>query len=259
MPACLHALLALVHLVLLTACGSGPSASPSAEGAGGEVVVFAAASLTDAFEALAEDLEAANPDTDVTYNFGPSNGLASQIVEAAPADVFVSANARQMDVVAEAGLVDGEPQTFVENALEIAVEPGNPRGIAGLDDLASPDLAVVLAAEEVPAGDFAREALATAGVDVAPASLEEDVRSVLTRVELGEADAGIVYRSDIVAASDAVEGVEIPEADNVVATYPVAALRDAPNPEAADAFVEYVLSSPGQATLEEFGFAPAAP
>ncbi len=255
----LRPLPALALPLLLIACGSGPSASPSAAGVEGEVVVFAAASLTDAFEAVAEDFEAANAGADVTFSFGPSNGLATQIVEGAPADAFASANARQMDVVAEAGLVDGEPRTFLENALEIVVEPGNPQGVMGLDDLASPDLAVVLAAEEVPAGDFAREALAAAGVEVTPVSLEEDVRAVLTRVELGEADAGIVYRSDVVAAGDAVEGVEIAEADNVAAAYPIAVLDDAPNPEGAAAFVEHVRSEQGQATLEAFGFAPAAP
>ncbi len=249
----------LLLALLLAACGGGAS-----DGAGtpdpaprGEVVVFAAASLTEAFEQIGERFTQANPGLTVTYNFAGSQQLAGQIVEGAPADVFASANQRQMDVVGEAGLIAGESRPFASNLLAIAVEPGNPLGIGGLADLATPDLVLVLAAEEVPAGRYAQEALDAAGVEVSPASREPDVRAVLSRVALGEADAGIVYASDVAAAGGEVEGVPIPADDNVRATYPVAALADAPNPEGARAFADFVRSADAQGILADHGFAPA--
>ncbi len=229
-------------LVLLAGCGGG-----SAE-AGGEVLVFAAASLTEAFGEIEEAFVAANPGATVTFNFAGSQTLATQINEGAPADVFASANQTQMDVVGEAG----EP--FIANVLQIAVEPGNPLGIETLEDLARPDVTLVMAAEEVPAGQYAREALDAAGVTVDPASLEQDVRAVLSRVSLGEADAGIVYASDVASAGDEVSGVEIPDEQNVPATYPIATLPEAPNPEGAEAFVAFVRSEEGQTILAEHGF-----
>ena len=161
-----------------------------------------------------------------------------------------------MTMVVDAGLVEGEPTPFIGNELAIAVAPGNPEGITGLEDLANPELTVVLAAPDVPAGQYAAQALEMAGVTVSPSSLEVNVRAVLSRVELGEADAGIVYVSDIVAAGGTVEGVEIPPEHNVPATYPIATLVDAPNPEGADAWVEWVLGEEGQADLLEAGFTP---
>lgn len=239
--------------------GAATEASPGSDAVGdglveGEIVVQAAASLTDAFADVAEAFSADHPDATVVYNFAGSQALATQIVEGAPADVFASANFTQMDVVAENGLVVDEPEVFVNNQLAVAVEAGNPFGISSLADLADPDLVLVLAAPDVPAGSFAAEALEGAGVEVTPASLEVDVRSVLSKVELGEADAGIVYTSDLVTASDAVEGVVIPEAENVVAAYPIAALDEGPNPEGAAAFIDFVLSAEGQAILGECGF-----
>lgn len=233
-------------MVLLAGCGGASTE--------GEVVVFAAASLTDAFDDIGDAFTAANPGVTVTYNFAGSQTLATQINEGAPADVFASANQTQMDAVADGGGLAAEAQPFTANVLEIAVEPGNPLGIETLADLARPDVTLVLAAAEVPAGQYAREALANAGVTVEPASLEQDVRAVLSRVSLGEADAGIVYASDVASAGDEVEGVPIPDGQNVPATYPIATLAEAPNPEAADAFVAFVLSEEGRAILADHGF-----
>jgi molybdate transport system substrate-binding protein len=253
----------LTLLVLAAACGASQTApeaqtSPKQTGentVSGEVVAFAAASLTDAFEALAMAFSEANPAVKVTSNFAGSQQLAGQITQGAPASVFASANQTQMDVVADAGLIAGQPQVFASNRLTIAVEPGNPLGIKGLADLARPDITLVMAAEEVPAGQYARQALDAAGVQVAPASLETDVRAVLSKVALGEADAGIVYRSDVVAADGDVDAVEIPAAQNVPAAYPIAVLADAPNLAAARAFVDFVTSKQGQHILAEHGFA----
>lgn len=269
-------------LVLLVACGGGSAdqaaseartgaaaAEPAAESdpaAGsesaaasdlsGELVVHAAASLTDAFGDVQQAFTEQHPDVTVTYNFAGSQQLAQQLTSGAPGDVFASANQRQMDVVTEAGLLEGESRPFIGNVLAIAVEPGNPLGIQALADLARPDVTVVLAAEEVPAGQYAKEALDSAGVQVTPASLETDVRAVLQRVALGEADAGIVYTSDVTAAEQDVEAVTIPDDQNVPATYPIATLADAPNPDAAAAFVDFVLSGDGQEILVEYGFTP---
>ncbi|MFO7960483.1 MAG: molybdate ABC transporter substrate-binding protein [Nitriliruptoraceae bacterium] len=220
----------------------------------GEVLVFAAASLTDAFGALADAFSDANPQVEVTLNLAGSQTLARQIVEGAPAQVFASANQRHMDVVADAGELATDPEVFTANRMAIAVEPGNPLGITGLDDLADPELLLVLPDEEVPAGRYAQQVLDAAGVTVSPVSLEQDVRAARSKVELGEADATIVYASDIVAASGRVAGVDLPDEQNVLATYPVARLADAPDPEVADAFVAFVLSTQGRTILTEYGF-----
>lgn len=221
----------------------------------GPLTVFAAASLTDAFTTLGTRFEQRHPDVDVSFNFAGSTTLSTQIVQGAPADVFAAANHTQIDTVDDAGLLAGAPTDFATNRLEIAVEPGNPLDIGDLGDLTRSDITLVLAADEVPAGQYAREALDARGIRVDPASLEPDVRAVLSRVALGEADAGIVYASDIVAAGDTVGGVTVPAGDNVVARYPIAALTDAPNPEAAAAFVEYVRSDDARPVLADAGFA----
>lgn len=265
-----HVALLLAGIALLAACGSAgeqtavapvtpASASTAAttggsEEFGGEVLVFAAASLTDAFGAIATGFEEAHPGTSVTLNLAGSQQLAGQILAGAPADVFASANAAQMARITEEGLTSAQPVTFAENSLAIAVEPGNPKDVAGLGDLARDDLVVVLAAEEVPAGAFARQALDAAGVGVRPASLETDVRAALSKVQLGEADAGIVYASDVVAAGDGVTRVEIPAAENVLASYPVAPLEAASNPEGAAAFVDFLRSPTARETLTGLGF-----
>ena len=246
---------AVATALLLVACAE---ASGDADTSGGQVTgqitVFAAASLTDAFDELAAAFVERHEGVSVVLNHAGSQTLASQITEGAPADVFASANVRQMEVVDDAGLLAGPPRTFASNTLEIAVEPGNPLAISGLADLAAEDLLLVLPTEEVPAGRYAREALDAAAVTVAPASLERDVRAALGKVGLGEADASIVYGSDVAAADGRVDGVAIPPEDNVAATYPVAMLADAPNPRAGEAFVAFLLSEDGRAILSDAGF-----
>ena len=185
--------------------------------------MFAAASLTDAFEEVGTAFEAANPGRTVEFNFAASSALREQILAGAPADVFASANTSNMDQVVEGGAA-AEPETFVKNLLQIAVPAGNPAGVTGLADFANADLLIGLCAEEVPCGEFGREALANAGVTPSIDTNEPDVRSLLTKVEAGELDAGIVYVTDVLSAGDAVEGIDIPADDNVIATYPIAAL-----------------------------------
>lgn len=235
----------LIAAVLVGACaGSDDDA---------DLQVFAAASLAEAFEALVDEFEATRPGIDVSLNLAGSQTLATQILAGAPADVFAPADQFQMQrVLDEIEPVYG-PWTFATNSLAIAVEKGNPEGVAGLEDLEREDLTVVLAAPEVPAGRYTTEVLERAGVTVSAASLEPDVRSVLAKVSLGEADVGIVYRSDLLAAREKVDGVEIPPEMNVVAEYPIIAL-DGTNPEAAVEFVEFVRSDIGRLWLVTAGF-----
>lgn len=235
------------------ACGPNVDNNDPMGEVSGELIVFAAASLTDAFEELSAAFVEAHPGVEVVFNHAGSQTLASQIDAGAPSDVFASADTTQMDVVAAKDQLDEEPHIFTTNRLAIAVEPDNPRDIEGLEDLASSDLVVVLPAEEVPAGRYARGALDAAGIEVSPASLERDVRAALSKVELGEADASIVYTTDV-AASDGADEVEIPTAQNVTVTYPIAVLADAPNPIAAEAFVTFVLSDEGQQIFTTHGF-----
>jgi molybdate transport system substrate-binding protein len=252
-------------LLAAAACSAGGqqrddppgAAAPGAAAPGavsGELIVFAAASLTDAFEGIARAFTAAHPGVRVTFNLAGSTTLAAQVNQGAPADVLASADTVQMDVVAAAGNLAGEPAVFASNRLMIAVEPGNPFGVTGLEDLAVPGLVLVLPAEDVPAGRYARQALASRGVTVTPASLELDVRATMSRVLLGEADAAIVYESDVIASGGRVEGVAIPREHNVVATYPIVVLAGARNPTAAEAFVAFVLDAEGQAILADHGF-----
>lgn len=245
---------AVALALVLAGCAGTPPADRRGGDPSGTITVFAAASLTDAFEALEAAFVDAHPGSEAVFNHAGSQVLAGQIMEGAPADVFASANPRHMAAVRDGGHVSGQPRAFATNELAIVVEPDNPLGIDGLHDLSGPDLVVVLPAEEVPAGDYARTVLADAGVDVAPASLEPDVRAALSKVALGEADASIVYSSDVVAADDRVTGVEIPPDVNVTARYPIAVMADAPNPAGAEAFVDFVLSDEGQAILSDHGF-----
>ncbi|MBA2530389.1 MAG: molybdate ABC transporter substrate-binding protein [Euzebyales bacterium] len=238
----------LSALVLACACAGDGAEAPV------ELTVFAASSLIEAFEGMRSAFAEHHPDTDVTFNFAGSQRLAAQIAQGAPADVFASASGAQMDAVVEAGLAEGQPRPFAGNRLQIAVEPGNPKGIATLRDLAAADVKLVLGALQVPAGRYAAEALEAAGVDVEPVSLETDVRQVLSKVALGEADAGIVYVTDVTGAGAQVEGVPIPAEDNVPVTYPIVALAEAPNPGMAADWVDFVLSDRGQSILADHGF-----
>lgn len=220
----------------------------------GEVTVFAAASLTDAFTELGDAFAAANPDATATFNFAASSELVTQIGEGAPADVFASADLNSMTKLTDAGSNASEPVVFTTNLAQIIVEPDNPEGITGVADLANEDLVVISCAPEVPCGRYAQQILDNAGVAVTSRSLEENVRAVVSKVTLGEADAGIVYVTDVISAGDAADGVQIPADINVVAEYPIVVIEGAPNPQAAQAFVDFVLSDAGQAILGSYGF-----
>jgi molybdate transport system substrate-binding protein len=241
----------LAATVLVAACGG---TTPSTSTPPVTINVFAAASLTDSFKALGDDFHHNNPDITVQFNFAGSPTLVMQIEQGAQADVFASADTTNMNKLSSDGYTGGTPQVFAHNKLEIVVAPGNPKHIAGLADLARPDVIYISAGPTVPAGKYALEALQKAGVTATPKSLETDVKSLVSKIELGEADAGIVYTTDVKAAGAKVDGVQIPDTYNVVATYPLASVKDSKNMSDANEFVAYVLSAKGQSTLESFGF-----
>lgn len=248
--------LVTVVAALLTACGSG--GSPSTTALGGTAQVFAAASLTDSFKALGTAFQTAHSGTSIQFNFAGTPTLVTQIEQGASADVFASADTTNMGKLKADGFTGGDSQVFAHNKLEIVVAAGNPKGITGLADLAKPGVIYITEAATVPAGKYALQVLASAGVTVTPRSLETDVKSVVSKIELGEADAGIVYTTDVKAAGSKVTGVPIPDSVNVTATYPIVAVKGTKNSALANAFIAYVLSSDGQATLEAFGFLPAS-
>ncbi|NJO06766.1 MAG: molybdate ABC transporter substrate-binding protein [Chloroflexaceae bacterium] len=257
-------------MVLLAGCGQQAAPQVPATAPQAELVVFAAASLTNAFTEMGQDFEARNPDATVVFNFAGSQQLAQQLGQGAPADVFASANARQMEVAIEAGrVVSNTQQIFVNNRLVVVVPADNPGEIATLQDLAQPGLKMVLAAEDVPVGEYSRAFLdkaAASGEFTADyrdavlaniVSYEENVRAILTKVALGEADAGIVYTSDVAPnEADQVQQIDIPDTLNTIAAYPLAAVSDTAQPALTEAFLAYVLSPEGQATLAEYGFIP---
>ncbi|WP_367128025.1 molybdate ABC transporter substrate-binding protein [Saccharothrix sp. HUAS TT1] len=238
--------LALVALLVVAGCGgTGPRE---------RVTVFAAASLTGTFTVLGDEFEAAHPGVEVVFNFGGSSALARQLGQGAPADVFASAAPANMAEVADAGGTAAEPVVFARNRLEIAVPRGNPAGVAGLADFGDEAAKVAVCAEQVPCGAAARRVFAAAGVTARPDTVEQDVKAVLTKVRLGEVDAGLVYRTDVRAAGGEVEGIGFAEADDAVNDYPIAPLAGAPNAAGARAFVEHVRSDRGRAVLAEAGF-----
>jgi molybdate transport system substrate-binding protein len=252
-------LLLAVSGLVAAACGDddedgGGAATTAAGGAGGDITVFAATSLTEAFSDAGEAFAAAHEGSSVEFSFDASSALVTQITEGAPADVFASADVPNMDKLTDAGLNGSDPVIFATNLLTIIVPAGNPGGVAGVEDLSNPDLTVVLCAEEVPCGNYANQILEAAGVDVTPASFEENVRGVVTKVTSGEADAGIVYVTDVTAAGDAAESVEIPEDINVLAEYPIATVAESGNQETGQAFVDFITGADGQAILAEYGF-----
>ena len=232
----------------MTACGDEAGSGTR------ELTVFAASSLTEAFTEIGEAFHAAHPDVDVVFSFAGSGDLVAQLGEGAPADVLATADESNMAKAVEAGTVAGDPVLFATNTFGIIVAPGNPRAVTGLTDLADPSLLVVLCADSVPCGKGAAAVLANAGVTVAPVSYEEKVKGVVTKVTSGEADAGIVFVTDIAAAGSSAVGVEIPADVNVVTSYPIAVTKDAPNAADAATFVEFVASNEGRAILESFGF-----
>ncbi|NNJ10194.1 molybdate ABC transporter substrate-binding protein [Chloroflexales bacterium ZM16-3] len=288
--------LMLLLTLLLAACGGAPAAQPPAAtdappaaettaptdappateptATPAPVVemtlnVFAAASLTDAFKALAPGFEAAHPGVTVVYNFAGSQQLATQLGEGAPADVFASANRKQMDAaIASARVTGGSEQTFVRNQLVVITPGNNPADITTLQDLTKPGLKLILADKAVPVGQYALDFLAKASalpeytetysstVLSNVVSYENNVRVVLTKVSLGEGDAGIVYTTDAALESDKLKLIAIPEEINTIATYPIAPVADSAAPELAQAFVDYVLSPEGQQMLAQYGFIP---
>ena len=241
----------IVPVVLLAAACGGGDSSPGDGGAPATITVFAASSLTDAFGELGKAFETEGAAT-VEFNFLSSADLATQIEQGAPADVFASADEANMERVVDAGRAAGAPAVFARNRLALAVRPGNPEGIGALDDLGDERLVVSLCNDECPAGRYALEAFEAAGVEVEPDSLESEVKAVVTRVATGEADAGIVYATDVTAAGGEIEGVAIPPADNVIATYPIVVLEGAPF--AARGFVGLVMSAEGRDVLRRHGF-----
>ena len=248
--------------LLLAACSPtvaadpGPSSTaPAAATSGlhGSLTIFAAASLAASFTELAAEFGSENPGVTVRpISFDGSSTLAVQLGEGAPADVFASADEANMAKIAD--LVAAAPRVFAVNVLQIAVQPGNPLGITGLADLAKPGLQLVLCAPEVPCGAAAHRLLDLDGVRVTPVSEEQNVKAVLAKVQAKEADAGLVYLTDVAAAAGAVQGVDIAGADRAENSYPIAALRESANPKVAAAFVDFVLSPRGQAVLAKYGF-----
>jgi molybdate transport system substrate-binding protein len=250
---------AAAGLLMLVGCGdaAGDHASSSGDSqqVSGEVVVFAAASLTESFTRIGDEFEAAHPGVSVTFHFAGSSTLALQINEGAPADVFASANPATMRAVTDAGNGADSPTVFARNQLVIAVPEGNPAGITTLADLAEPGLKVAVCAEQVPCGAAARTALTAAGVELTPVTLEPHARSTVAKLTLGEVDAALVYRTDV-ASTTGVAAVEFPASASAINDYPIVVLADAPNPAAAQAFVHHVLSHEGQAVLADAGFPP---
>jgi len=245
--------------VALAACG-GPAAQPAggrSPQVSGGLTVLAAASLTEAFTKAGAQLQARNPGLDVRFSFAGSPTLVTQVQQGAPADVLAAADQANMQKVVTGGFSAGAPAVFAHNRLQIAVAAGNPKKIASVSDLASPAVKVDVCAPGVPCGGYSTTVLGKAGVRVTPVSQEQDVRSVLTKVSLGEADAGIVYVTDVRSAAGRVQGVEIPDSLNTIADYPVVPLKSSRNPAAARVFVDYVLSPEGQKVLASYGFITA--
>ncbi|MCD0450640.1 molybdate ABC transporter substrate-binding protein [Actinocorallia sp. API 0066] len=244
--------LALPALLALTTAACGGS---SGDGAAKEttLTVFAAASLTETFTELGKSFEAANDGVTVKFNFGSSATLAQQITQGAPADVFAAASPATMQTVADAALAEA-PTTFVSNKLEIAVPAGNPAKVDDFADLANKGVKVALCAEQVPCGAAAKKAIEAAGLKITPVTLEQDVKATLTKVTLGEVDAALVYRTDVIAAGDKVEGIEFPEAEKAINDYPVAVLKNAPAKDLAQLFVTLVLSQQAKDLFTKAGF-----
>ncbi|WP_457963983.1 molybdate ABC transporter substrate-binding protein [Arthrobacter sp. D1-29] len=239
--------------------GPGGNNDGGASGSGGTVTVFAAASLKSPFTELARQFEAANPGTRVTLNFAGSADLATQIIQGAPADVFASADSRNMGKLVDEGLVEDEPRDFASNTLTIAVPPGNPAGIFTFRDLGKTGTKVVVCASQVPCGGAIRGITEETGTTLSPVSEETSVTDVLGKVTSGEADAGLVYVTDAKGAGGKVESVPFPEAAKAVNTYPIATVKGARNKAAAEAFSDLVLGIAGQEVLDAAGFGAPPP
>ena len=253
---------AIIAVGLLAAavagCSSSGSGSSSSSGSGsssskGTITVFAAASLTESFTTIGKQFEAAHPGDTVKFSFGPSSGLSTQITSGAPADVFASAAPANMDTVVQAGDASS-PQNFAKNTAEVAVPPDNPGHVTSPNDLAKKSVKVALCQPQVPCGVVASEVFKNLGITVRPVTQQPDVKSVLTQVETGNVDAGVVYVTDVLSAGSKVKGVTIPAADNATTEYPIATISDSKEKSIAQAFVAYVLSPAGQKVLATAGF-----
>ncbi|WP_051432664.1 molybdate ABC transporter substrate-binding protein [Promicromonospora kroppenstedtii] len=248
----------LLAVGALTACGASAGVGGTADAddaADRTLTVYAAASLTRTFEQIAEDFEAAHDGVDVELSFAGSSDLVAQIQQGAPADVLASADTANMDKIVADGLQAGTPTDFASNALMIAVPPGNPADVASLADLADDDVHLVVCAPEVPCGAATERVEQAAGLTFAPVSEEQSVTDVLNKVITGEADAGLVYVTDVRGAGGKVEGIELPESDSAVNVYPIVVLEQSPEPELAQEFVDAVLDQDGQQVLTDAGFA----
>ena len=251
--------------LMISACGGAtvqpslsptiaPSAAPTPTPLSGKLTLFLAASLTDSFNALAREFTTQNPGVTITPNYAGSGALVTQIINGAEADVFASADEANMQKLVDAKLSSGVSKIFANNKLQIAVQAGNPKRIAQLSDLARSDIIVVIGAASVPVGVYAQQAFDRAGVKVTPKSLETDVKQVVAKVSLGEADAGIVYSTDVKAGGSRVQGVDIPDQFNVIAKYPISVVKGTKNEAAATAFIDFVGSAKGRELLASFGF-----
>jgi molybdate transport system substrate-binding protein len=247
-------LAAAAAALLVTACGSSGATGGAAAGEQRTLTVFAAASLTEVFGELEPRFEELHPGVDVVFNFGASSDLAQQIVNGGPADLFAAADTSTMQTVADAGLVEGGPKVFATNVLQIVTPPGNPAGITSFADLARPDLQVVVCAPQVPCGAATERIEQATGVTLSPVSEEPDVKSTLGKVVTGNADAGLVYATDVHAAGDDVQGVAFPEAAQAVNDYPIAVIAGAAAADTARAFQELVTGAEGRAVLGSAGF-----
>ena len=245
--------LAAVAVAGCSSSGSGSSPSSPSAASTGTITVFAAASLMGTFTQLGTQFEAAHPGDTVKFSFGPSSGLSTQITSGAPADVFASAAPANMDTVVSAGDA-ANPQDFAKNTMEVATPPNNPGKVDSVTDLAKKSVKVALCQPQVPCGVVAAEVFKNASIKVKPVTLQPDVKSVLTQVETGNVDAGMVYVTDVMAAGAKVKGVSIPASDNASTLYPIATISDSKHKSIAQSFVAYVLSPAGQKVLTAAGF-----
>jgi molybdate transport system substrate-binding protein len=242
--------IAVVLLVMTAGCGS--TSEPSG---GHKIIVFAAASLKGAFTDIGKQFQAANPGASVEFSFAGSSDLVTQLTQGAQADVFASADTKNMDKAAQAGLLAANPVNFASNTLTIAVAPGNPKHITAFRDLTKPGTTVVVCAAQAPCGSATQKVEKATGVDLAPVSEESSVTDVLNKVTTRQADAGLVYVTDAIAAGTKVAAVPFPEAAGAVNTYPIAALKQSQNPELSKKFIDLITGEAGQKTLSAAGFA----
>lgn len=251
----------LAALFALTACsatGGTPTASTSPTAAPATVTVFAAASMKSTFTELGKTFEAAHPGTTVTFNFAGSQTLAEQITQGAPADVFASANKSNMDTITNAGLNAAEPKIYATNQLTIVVPKDNPASIATWQDLATPGLKLVVCAPAVPCGAATQKIVEATGITLTPVSEEQAVTDVLGKVQAGEADAGLVYKTDVISGGDSIKGIDFPESSQAINSNPIVALKNGPQAKLGQEFVDLVLSEQGQKVLADAGFGSAS-